>query len=114
MAHSAPWNVDSLTPKVNARVADDRKNMNGPTFNDVRRRFGTIAALSWSIMLWRWGLAGARARRFKSRVHEAPRRHTTRMMRVTQWVVMVVIASTWVYWAFLIVKGVTTYVRAGS
>ena len=113
MSYSTPWNLHRAFPKVGARVADDRK-MNGPTFNDIRRRFGTIAALSWIATLWRWGLLRAGARRGRSPVRYARRRSASCAVSIAQWVVLATVVFTWVYWAFLIVKGVTAYVRGGS
>ena len=113
MNHSTPWNLGRPFPKVAGRLADDWK-MSGPTFDDIRRRFGTIAALSWIATLWRWGLLRAGARRARSPVRYARRRSASRAASIAQWVVLATVVFTWVYWAFLIVKGVTAYVRGGS
>jgi len=101
-----------LTPKVSARVADDRRMSRG-TFHDIRRRFGTIVALNWAAMLWRWGLLRGGARRSRVIARYARRRPASRAMLVVQWVVLATVGGTWGYWAFLTVKGVINYLGSG-
>jgi hypothetical protein len=86
--------------------------MGRPTFHDVRQRFGTVVALGWVAMLWRWGLLRADARRSRALVRYARRRSASRPMMVAQWVVIATVGGTWGYWAFLTVKGVINYLGA--
>jgi hypothetical protein len=87
--------------------------MSGPTFNDIRRQFGTGRALAWIIMLWRWGLVGAGVRSSKSRVRYARRRPPHRPRGVAEWTVLAIVSSAWLYWAFLMVKGIIAYAHGG-
>ena len=87
--------------------------MSRGTFNDIRRRFGTIVALNWAAMLWRWGLLRGGARRSRVIVRYARRRPASRAMLVAQWVVIATVGGTWGYWAFLTVKGVINYLGSG-
>jgi len=87
--------------------------MSGPTFNDIRRQFGTGLALSWLAMLWRWGLVGAGVRSYKPRARYALRRRPSRETSVAEWIVLAIVGSAWLFWAFLIVKGVIAYTHHG-
>ena len=87
--------------------------MSRPTFRDIRQRFGTVVALSWVSMLWRWGLLQAGARRPRALVRYARRRPASRAVTVAQWVVIATVGGTWSYWAFLTVKGVINYLGSG-
>src|SRR5262245_28570639 len=97
-----------IVPKVSARLADDR-GMGRGTFSDVRRRFGTIVALNWVAMLWRWGLLQGGGRRSRAVARYVRRRPASGAMLVAQWVVLATVGGTWGYWAFLTVKGVINY-----
>jgi len=87
--------------------------MSRGTFHDVRRRFGTLVALSWIATLWRLGLVRAGARRSRAVVRYVRRRRASRAMVVAQWVVLATVGGTWGYWAFLTVKGVINYLGSG-
>lgn len=87
--------------------------MGGPTFNDVRRQFGTGLALAWIAMLWRLGLLGAGVRSYSSRTRYTRRRSPDRGTGVAEWIVLAVVGSVWVFWAFLMVKGVIAYIHRG-
>jgi hypothetical protein len=86
-------------------------HMRGPTFNEIRRQFGTRLALSWLTMLWRWGLTGPRSARPR-RVYQPrarPRRPVGLAMRATEYAVIAVVIGVWSFWAYLIVKGALAY-----
>lgn len=90
--------------------------MSGPTFNDVRRQFGISLALAWIAMLWRWGLAGPLAARV-SRSYD-PRRRSRRhpvsgAVRAVEYLVVAIVGGTWLFWAYLIVKGALVYTHGG-
>ena len=86
--------------------------MSAPNFNDIRRQFGTALALAWMVMLWRWGLLGAGVRSNKPRGrHAAHRRSPKHAMGVAEWTVLAIVCSAWLFWAFLIVKGIVAYAR---
>jgi len=87
--------------------------MSGPTFSDIRRQFGTGLALAWMVMLWRWGLVGAGLRGNKSRVRYARRRPPTRATGVAEWIVLAIVGGAWLFWAFLMVKGIIAYTYHG-
>jgi hypothetical protein len=87
--------------------------INGPAFNDIRRRFGTGLALTWIAMLWRWGLMGPGVRRYKPRARYARRRSRGLVLSVVQWIILASVGSVWILWAFLMVKGVIAYAQGG-
>jgi hypothetical protein len=87
--------------------------MSGPTFNDIRRQFGTGLALAWTVMLWRWGLLGAGVRSNRPRVRYARRRPPNRAKGVAEWIVLAIVGSAWLFWAVLMVKGIVDYTRHG-
>ncbi len=87
--------------------------MSGPTFKDIRRQFGTGLALAWMVMLWRWGLVGAGVRSNRPRARYARRRPPNRATSVAEWIVLAMVGSVWLFWAFLMVKGITTYAHHG-
>jgi hypothetical protein len=88
-------------------------DMSRPTFNDVRRQFGTGLALAWLVMLWRLGLLRAGVRSYRDRTRYMRRRSPDRASGVAEWVVLAVVGSVWILWAFLMVKGVIAYVHRG-
>jgi hypothetical protein len=88
-------------------------DMSGPTFNYVRRQFGIGPALAWSALLWRWGLVGAGVRSHRPRARYARRRSRDRAMSIAQWIVLAIVGGAWIFWAFLMVKGVIAYTHAG-
>jgi hypothetical protein len=87
-------------------------DMRGPTFNEIRRQFGTRLALAWLTMLWRWGLAGPRSARagrgYAPRAR--PRRQPVGLAtRAVEYAVIAIVIGTWSFWAYLIVKGALAY-----
>jgi hypothetical protein len=88
-------------------------HMRSPTFNEIRRQFGTRLALAWLMMVWRWGFAGARAARPRSAYHPRarPRRHGGLVMRAAEYAIIAVVIGGWSFWAYLIIKGALAYNR---
>jgi hypothetical protein len=104
--------IDQSFPKVVVPAADDTE-VSGPTFSDIRRQFGTSLALAWIAMLWRFGLLGAGGRDRKARVRYARRRSPGRVMSAAEWIVLAIVGGGWLFWAFLMVKGVIAYTHHG-
>ena len=87
-------------------------DMRGPTFSEIRRQFGTRLALGWLVMLWRWGLAGQRARAVRGYQSRArPRRPVGIVMRAVEYAVIAIVIGAWSFWAYLIIKGALVYTR---
>jgi len=92
--------------------------MRGPTFKDIRRRFGIRLALAWLAMVWRWGLIahrvtpGRRAHRLRPPTRR--RRAVSRTMRVAEYAILAIVISVWSFWAYLILKGAIAYTHSAE